>query len=104
MHEQTLLVEEPKSAKGQKQKPPASFDYLVGACKQGGWHFEAERLGNLEVDDQFELGGLLDRQVGGLYALEDLIDEAGGTVVEIRIVHAVAQQPAQLHELARRVR
>ena len=32
---------------------------------------EAERLGGLEVDDQLELGGLLDGQVGGLGALEN---------------------------------
>ena len=33
---------------------------------------EAERLGGLEIDDQLEFGRLLDRQIGGLGALEDL--------------------------------
>ena len=37
-------------------------------------HGEAERLGGLEVDDQLELGRLLDRQVGGLRALENPAD------------------------------
>ena len=36
-----------------------------------GGTVEAERLGGLEIDDQLELGRLLDRQVGGLLALED---------------------------------
>jgi hypothetical protein len=40
------------------------FDHLVGARKQCGRYIEAERLGGFEVDDQLELGGLLDRQVG----------------------------------------
>ena len=34
---------------------------------------QPERLRRLEVDDQLELGGLLDGQVGGLRALENLI-------------------------------
>ena len=33
-----------------------------------------EGFGGLEVDDELELGRLLDRQVAGLGALEDLVD------------------------------
>jgi hypothetical protein len=36
----------------------------------------AERLRRLHVDDQLELGRLLDRQIGGLGALEDLLPGA----------------------------
>ena len=32
---------------------------------------EAERLGGLEIDDQLDFRGLLDRQVGGLFALQN---------------------------------
>ena len=42
------------------------FDHLVGGHKQGLRHCQAERLSGLEIDDQFDLGGLLDRQVGSL--------------------------------------
>src|SRR6266481_6040872 len=48
-----------------------SFDDLVGAGEDRWRDGEAKRLGGVEVDDQLEGRRLLDRQVGGLGALED---------------------------------
>src|SRR5262245_65339132 len=48
------------------------FDHLVGAGEQRRWNFEPERSRGHEIDDEFELGGLHDRQVGSLGAFEDL--------------------------------
>ena len=39
--------------------------------EQSRWNGEAQRLGGLEVDDQFEFGRPLDRQIGRLVALEN---------------------------------
>ena len=47
---------------------------------------EAERLGGLEVDDQLDFRGLLDRQVGGLLALENPAGVDAGLTVRIVIL------------------
>src|SRR5258708_22494440 len=47
------------------------FDHLVGAAEQRDRNGDAERLGGLEIDDEFHLGGLLDRHVGRLIAREN---------------------------------
>src|SRR5216683_851448 len=51
------------------------FDHLVGEGQQCRGNFQAERLSRLEIEHQLEFGWLLDRQIAGLGALEDLVDE-----------------------------
>ena len=57
----------------------SSLDHLVGASEQRRRHGEAESFRSLQVDHQFELRRLLDRQVRGLSPFEDL----AGVVNEI---------------------
>jgi hypothetical protein len=47
---------------------------VVRALKDRRRDGETERLGDLEVDHQLELGRLLDGQIGRLGAFEDLVD------------------------------
>jgi hypothetical protein len=54
-----------------------SLDHLIRSREHRRRDRETQRLGGLRVDDQFELGGLLDGEVGGLGPLEDLVDVDG---------------------------
>src|SRR5260370_6493125 len=63
--------------KGAKSGSPILFDHLVGAEEQRGRHGEAERGGGLEIDRQFDVGGLFDRNVRGRCAVQDFDEQAG---------------------------
>jgi hypothetical protein len=45
-----------------------SLDHLVGASRQRKRDSDAERLGGLEVQEQFNFRALLDRQLARLFA------------------------------------
>src|SRR6266567_1831082 len=78
----------------------ASFDDLVGAHEDRLWDRQPERLRGLEIDDQLEGGRLLDRQVGGLGALEDLSRVNAGLAIDSRKAGSIADQAADRGELA----
>src|SRR5262245_56223897 len=86
---------------GQRRQEEAAavhlFDDPVRPRQQRGRDREAEGFGGLEVDDQLELGGLLDGEVGRLGALEDLVGVDGGTPKQITEVRAITHQPTRLH-------
>jgi hypothetical protein len=49
------------------------FDHLIGAGQECLWDREAERLGRVEIDDEIELGWLLDRNFGGFSPAQNLV-------------------------------
>src|SRR5262249_20196872 len=77
----------------QSQQGSPLIDQLVAACGEAGRHFEPEYFGSLEVDNKLELGGLIDRQIGGLLALENPGDIEPSAAIAIRDITAVAHQP-----------
>src|SRR5438094_7546792 len=60
---------------------------------------EAEGFRSLEVDDQLELRRLLDGQVAGLGALEDLVHVDGGAPPLVAQTGPIGHQAARLHVL-----
>src|SRR6476659_3916110 len=78
------------------QQTTALFDHLVGALQKRRRHFDAKRLCGLQIDHQFELDGLLDRQVGRVRTLENLVDENSGPTIKISNIRSVGQKEARL--------
>src|SRR4030095_4111990 len=70
---------------------------FVGSDKNGLRDGEAESPGSLEVDHQLELGGLFDREIARLGALENLVDKRGGAPGLVDRARAVKHQPSDLH-------
>jgi hypothetical protein len=58
------------------ESPVASLDDFVGRGHQRRQNGEAEGFGGLEVNDQLETRRLIDRQIAGLCAFQDLVDVA----------------------------
>ena len=53
------------------------FDHLVGERENFVGNGQTNRAGGFSIDDQFELCGILNRQIGKFDALEDFIDVGG---------------------------
>ena len=73
---------------GVARRPPPEYrrrlggpllDHLIRPLQERRRDREAEGLGGLEVDDQLELCGLLDGQVGRFGAVEDSVHIGGGS-------------------------
>src|SRR2546423_3840702 len=71
-----------------------SLDHLVRQCIHLPRDFQPQRVGGLAVDHELQPRRLLDRQLAGLGALEDAVDEEGGAAVELEQAFAVAHQAA----------
>jgi hypothetical protein len=70
------------------------FDQAVCAQHQPGWNLVTDRLRGPEIDDQLELGWLLDRDIRGLASVQDLVHLARGAAVEIAKVRAIGHETA----------
>src|SRR5262249_51876247 len=63
------------------EPPFTSFDYLVGAGEHHRRPFPAKRLRHDQVNDEVELGRLLDPKIGGLRPPQNLSTKSGAPVL-----------------------
>src|SRR5262249_8190956 len=68
------------------------FDHLVGKCEQRVRYVEPHRLCGFQIEHEQEARRLLDRQVGGVSAFEDAIDQGGRTLENLAPVRAIPHQ------------
>src|SRR6516164_2555465 len=78
----------------------ALLDNLVGGGQQRFRDGEAERLGGLEIDDEFELACLHDRQIGWFLAFQNAPGIDASLVENIAEAAAIAHQAASQDRLA----
>ena len=86
-----------------QQTEQALLDHLIGANEQSGWHSQAERPSGLEVDNQLDFCGLLNRKIGGPLALENPADVYPEQTIRLREIGSVAHETAGDRKLAVRI-
>src|SRR3954462_11383998 len=96
---QTSNVSTSRSDKGQQATSAvALFDRVIGARKHSWRKVKAKRLGSFHVDHQL-VRRLLDRQIGRLGALQNLVHEASRSTPTVTQINTIAQQPTSLDKL-----
>jgi len=77
------------------------FDHLVGQSEDSRRNVETDGLRGFQIEDHFETGGLLHRQVGGLFALQHPGDVEAGLAPGLRAARAITDQAAGLGVIAK---
>src|SRR5438270_1694417 len=76
-----------------------SVDHLVRAQEQPLRDREAERLGGLGVDHELKFRWLLDRQITGFRALQNLVDKSRRLPPDLVDIRTVGYQSTGVHVL-----
>src|SRR4051812_8239746 len=74
------------------------FDHAPGHREQDRWDFDPKHLGRLEINDEFEFGWLLYRQLRRLRPLDYFADEDGCRAEDFLVARTVRHQPTRIDE------
>src|SRR5215471_748899 len=78
----------------------SSLDHLIRLRQNVGWNCEADLLGCPEIDHQFKLCRLLDRNIGWLCPLQNLVDKGGRSAGQLGNVCPIRHEPTSVREPA----
>jgi hypothetical protein len=87
-----VTVKECQEETHASQQCTSSLDHLVGAREHRWRHFQTKRLGGLDVDNQLELRRLLNGEIAGLGAFENLVHVGGGAPNLINKVRSIGYE------------
>src|SRR5262244_2557167 len=76
------------------------LDHLIGPCQQRLRDRQAQRLGRLQIDDQRELGRLLDWYISRFGTLQNLVDEDRGTSPVVKKIRGIGHEASSLDKEA----
>jgi hypothetical protein len=80
-------------------KAGLSFDHLVGTGKQGGRNGKVKRLGGAQINDELELGWLLNWKIRRLGAPQDLIYVGRSAAGQIENARTIRDEASSLNEI-----
>src|SRR3954451_4634132 len=80
---------------------PWLLDHLVGLRQQRSRQVETENLRGLQIDDQFKMHRLFDRQLGGLRAFNNAIHKESSAARELWRSRLIGHQATVLNLLAK---
>src|SRR5262249_1489401 len=75
----------------------SSLDYFVCTIQHIGRDRQADLLRGLQIDDELELGRLLDREISGLDAFQDLVYVSVRATEQVGKLWRIAHKPPVLH-------
>src|SRR5262249_45093150 len=75
------------------------LDHLRGAQQKRFRNRQADGLGGAKIDDEIELGWLLDRDVSRHCSLQNLVNKVGTSIPEVAHVRPISDQSSSLREL-----
>ena len=76
-----------------------SLDHLIGSGKQGGRHRNAQSASGLQIDPYPVARRLLDGQIGGFAAMDDLVDQGRPLPTELDEIRTEADQFSRFDSL-----
>ena len=91
------------SALGQKQTfamQKVILDQLIGASEQLARQGQTERFGGFQVDQELELGRLINRNVARFASFENLVHVIGHAPEQLRKIDGIAHERAGFDVIA----
>src|SRR5262245_39459749 len=76
-----------------------SFDHLISSCQNVRRNRQSNLLGGFEINHELKLRGLLDREVSGLYSLQDFVHVNSSAAIRVTITRGIGHEPTSFNEV-----